>query len=212
MKKIKKAITLLAALIMSVSAFAACGGGGGNSTGNTDSANQGNPNEVQIYYWNSGYKLEFMKKIVADFNASQSSYTAKLDSDQNASTIIRSLDLGQANTYDLYFTMLNTNQYNKRFIKLDDVLDSKADGENVTIREKYYDYLLNGVKNTDGTTNFLTYGNGWCSIVYDADVIDGVKYKVPNTTGELETLVTALEGDDKKSVAFLQRPLQQRIS
>lgn len=202
MKKIKKAITLLAALIMSVSAFAACGGGGGNSTGNTDSANQGNPNEVQIYYWNSGYKLEFMKKIVADFNASQSAYTAKLDSDQNASTIIRSLDLGQANTYDLYFTMLNTNQYNKRFIKLDDVLDSKADGESVTIREKYYDYLLNGVKNTDGTTNFLTYGNGWCSIVYDADVIDGVKYKVPNTTDELETLVTALEGDDKKAWLF----------
>ena len=82
-----------------------------------------------------------MKKIVDDFNAQQSTYKAILDSDQNASTIIRSLDLGNANPYDLYFTMLNTNQYNKQFIKLDDVLDSKADGENVTIREKYYDYL-----------------------------------------------------------------------
>ena len=197
MKKLKKAVTLLAALTMSVSAFVACDGGNGGNGGN-----QGNPNEVQIYYWNSGYKLEFMKKIVDDFNAQQSTYKAILDSDQNASTIIRSLDLGNANPYDLYFTMLNTNQYNKQFIKLDDVLDSKADGENVTIREKYYDYLLNGVKNTDGTTNFLTYGNGWCSIVYDADVIDGVKYKVPNTTDELETLVTALEGDDKKAWLF----------
>ena len=123
-----------------------------------------------------------MRKIVADFNAQQSTYKAILDSDQNATPIIKSLELGDSNPYDLYFTMLNTSQYNKQFIKLDDVLDSKADGENVTIREKYYDYLLNGVKNADGTTNFLTYGNGWCSIVYDAYVIDGVKYKVPNTT------------------------------
>ena len=197
MKKLKKAVTLLAALTMSVSAFVACGGGNGGNGGN-----HGNPNEVQIYYWNSGYRLEFMKKIVNDFNASQTTYKAILDSSQDAAPIIKSLELGDSNPYDLYFTMLNTSQYNKQFIKLDDVLDSKADGENVTIREKYYDYLLNGVKNADGTTNFLTYGNGWCSIVYDADVIDGIKYKVPNTTDELETLVTALEGDDKKAWLF----------
>ena len=71
MKKLKKAVTLLAALTMSVSAFAACGGGNGGG-------NQGNPNEVQIYYWNSGYRLEFMKKIVNDFNASQTTYNAIL--------------------------------------------------------------------------------------------------------------------------------------
>ena len=147
MKKLKTAVTLLAALTMSVSAFVACGDGGNGGNG----GNHGNPNEVQIYYWNSGYRLEFMKKIVNDFNASQTTYKAILDSSQDAAPIIKSLELGDSNPYDLYFTMLNTNQYNKQFIKLDDVLDSKADGENVTIREKYYDYLLNGVKNADGT-------------------------------------------------------------
>ena len=112
MKKLKKAVTLLAALIMSVSAFAACDGGNGGG-------NHGNPNEVQIYYWNSGYRLEFMKKIVNDFNASQTTYKAILDSSQDAAPIIKTLDLGEANPYDLYFTMLNTNQYNKQFIKLE---------------------------------------------------------------------------------------------
>ena len=74
------------------------------------------------------------------------------------------------------------------FAKLDDVLDSKAEGESLTIRQKYYDYLLNGVKEADGTTRFLTYGNGWCGIAYNADYIDGTTYKVPRTTKELESL------------------------
>ncbi len=186
MKKFKKAITILSALVMGVTAFAACGG-------NSQSGeNKGDPNEIMIYYWNSGYGKEFMEKIVADFNASQTQYRADLTLESNAGTIIKSLESGNGNPYDLYFTMLNTSKYNDSFINLDDVLDSKADGESVTIREKYYDYLLNGVKEADGKTRFLTYGNGWCSLIYNADIIDGVKYAVPNTTDELETLVASI--------------------
>lgn len=186
MKKITKVVTAALAVAMSLFSFAACGKK--NNTANTAT-------DVQIYMWKSGYGSEFMKEIVDAFNKKQSEYKVTLETEENAATIIKTLSLGSSNTYDLYFTMLNTNQYNKDFAKLDDVLDYTVAGESMSIREKYYDYLLNGVKNADGTTNFLTYGNGWCGIVYNADIIDGEKYQLPRTTKELDDLTTELKGD-----------------
>ena len=151
--------------------------------------------DVQIYYWNSGYRLEFMQEIVENFNKKQNEYTVYLDYDSNATTITSTLSLGEDNTYDLYFTTLNNMMYKPDFITLDDVLTLKPDGENKTIGEKYNPQLLNALKNADGTTNFLSYGSGWCGIVYNADIIDGVKYEVPVTTDELEALTMDLEAD-----------------
>lgn len=186
MKKITKIMTAALAATFALVPFSACGGG----------TEGGDASTVEIYYWKSGLGGEFMTEIVKDFNNKQSDYVVKVEQEESASTIIQSLSLGRDNTYDLYFTMLNTTQYNNQFIKLDDVLDSTATGESKTIREKYYDYLLNGVKNADGTTNFLTYGNSWCGIVYNADIIDGDKYAVPNTTDELDKLVSKLKDDE----------------
>lgn len=151
--------------------------------------------DIQIYLWDSGYGSEFMIETVEGFNQAQSEYHATLDYTSSASTIISTLGLGSSNTYDLYFTMLNTNMYNKDFAKLDDVLDSPAFGETETIRSKYYPYLLKGVANADGTTNFLTYGNGWCGLVYNSEIVDDEKYFVPRTTNELSLLTAELAGD-----------------
>lgn len=150
---------------------------------------------VQIYYWNSGLGKEWIDEIVQKYNAAQTKYTVTLDYDENATTIINTLSLGDSNNYDLYFCMLNNMQYKEDFIKLDSVLDSNAYGESVKVREKYYPYLLNGVTERDGTTTFLTYGNSWCGIVYNSDIIDGVKYSVPRTTSELEVLTAKLKND-----------------
>ena len=170
MKKVTKVATALLAATLSVLPLASCKSKKKVANSSTD---------VQIYLWKSGYGAEFMKEIVADFNKKQDKYRVTLEYDESAATIIKTLSLGSSNTYDLYFTMLNTNQYNKDFENLDDVLDYTIAGENTTIRNKYYDYLSDGVKNADGTTNFLTYGNGWCGFVYNADIIDGVKYTLP---------------------------------
>lgn len=151
--------------------------------------------DVQIYYWNSGYRLEFMQEIVENFNKKQDEYTVYLDYDSNVSTITSTLGLGEDNTYDLYFTTLNNMMYKPDFITLDDVLTLKPDGENKTIAEKYNPQLLNSLKNADGTTTFLSYGSGWCGIVYNADIIDGRNYEVPVTTDELESLTMDLMED-----------------
>lgn len=193
MKKNVKIATAALAAAMSIVPLASCGGGDSNTPSNSAT-------EVQVYMWKSGYGSEFMEKIVDAFNKKQSEYKVTLETEENAKTIIETLSLGSSNTYDLYFTMLNTNQYNKDFIKLDDVLDYTVPGESMSIRDKYYGYLLDGVKNADGSTNFLTYGNGWCGIVYNADIIDGVKYKIPRTTQELNVLTTQIKGDSSTGV------------
>lgn len=186
MKKTKLLSVSLCALV----AFSAVGAVGCSKNDADNTATN-----VQVYYWNSGLGKEWIEEIVEKYNSVQTNYTATLDYDENATTIINTLSLGESNNYDLYFCMLNNMQYKEDFLKLDAVLDSKAFGEESTVREKYYPYLLNGVTEADGTNTFLTYGNSWCGIVYNTDVIDGVKYKVPRTTYELEVLTAKLKNN-----------------
>ena len=192
MKTVTKLATGALAMLMAFGAVGCGGDKGGNGGDNSQAAGK---TTVQMYYWKSGLGIEFMEKIVADFNAQSTEYFIDMDHDSSATTIMATLGLGKSNKYDLYFTMLNSMQYKPDFIKLDEVLDSTPTGETKTIREKYNPALLNGVKDADGTTNFLTYGNGWCGLVYNADIIDGVKYKLPVTTDELNYLTMDLTGD-----------------
>lgn len=187
MKKLKRLVACFLAFGMAFSLFA-CGGNG----------NDNSATDIQLYFWDSGYGSEFMENIVEAYNKSQDEYHVTLDIEADAATIILSLDLGKANTYDLYFTMLNTMQYNKDFATLDDVLDSNAKGENVTIRSKYDENILNGIVNSDGTNNTLSYGSGWVSIVYNKAMIS--EDRLPNTTKELELLAAELAGEKENSV------------
>lgn len=185
MKNFKK--LLIIALAACIAAFSTgCGGVGDVANTATD---------VQIYYWKSGYGVEFMQEIVNNFNSKQSEYTVHLDYNSNATTITSTLSLGEDNTYDLYFTMLNTMMYKSDFMLLDDVLALKPDGESKTIGEKYNPQLLSALKNADGTTNFLSYGCGWCGIAYNSDIIDGVNYLLPVTTDELEACIVDINND-----------------
>ena len=183
--KTTKRITMGFLALAMVLGTAGCGG---NTVSNSAT-------DIQIYYWKAGYGLEFMEEIVNNFNAKQSTYTAHLEHNSNATTITQTLDLGEDNTYDLYFTMLNSMMYKSDFINLDDVLTMTPESESKTIGEKYNQEILNALKNEDGTTSFLSYGSGWAGIAYNADIINGVDYEVPLTTKQLETLTMDL-GDD----------------
>lgn len=190
MKKLKiLSIVLAAVLALSV-------GAGCNKNQNANSSTA-----VQLYYWNSGLGRVWMQEIVDEFNEIQDEYTVEFSYDANASTIIQTLSLGESNTYDLYFTMLNTHNYDDDFANLDDVLDNPAYGETVDIREKYYSYLIDAFENPDGSTHFLNYGNTFAGIVYNTNIIDGEKYEVPRTTLDLEMLTIELSGDSELSNA-----------
>ncbi len=185
MKISKKIIIGIISLIITLCS-AGCGAGRDVPNSATD---------VQIYFWKAGYGLEFMQEIVNNFNAKQDEYKVHLDYDSNVTTVVSTLAAGDSNTYDLYFTALNSMTYKSDFITLDDVLTMTSDNENKTIGEKFDPAILKALKNADGTTNFLSYGKGWCGIVYNADIIDGVKYEVPVTTDELNVLTMDLGSD-----------------
>ena len=191
MRNTKRLMIGVLASIMTLGAF---GCDGGSTVPNS-------PTDIQIYYWKSGYGLEFMEEIVNNFNASQSTYTAHLEHDSNATTITSTLELGEENTYDLYFTMLSSMTHKSDFLTLDSVLDMTPNGESKTVGQKYNQEILRGLKNADGTTSFLSYGNGWCGFAYNADIIDGIDFEVPVTTKELEMLTMDLEADEALNAA-----------
>ena len=138
MKFWSRMLAVLLGITMICGAFVGCGGGGSKTENNTAT-------DIQIYYWKAGYGLEFMEEIVNNFNAKQSTYTAHLEHNSNATTITSTLSLGEDNTYDLYFTMLNSMMYKSDFINLDDVLAMTPNGESKTIGQKYNQEILNAL-------------------------------------------------------------------
>lgn len=190
--KIYKKIIALALASMSVLAVGAGCSGGGQTAGDEKT--------VQIYAWESGYGIEWLQKIVADFNAGQSEYKAELEYSSSASSVIDTLDLGKSNPNDLYFTMLQSSKYNTDFIDMTALLDSSPTGETGKIRDKYYPGLIDALKDKEGKEKFLCYGYGNASIVYNCDLIP--EEKVPNTTKELEILVTELSSSATKPWLF----------
>jgi len=174
----KKSVLLLLPILFATS-LSACGknGAGDNKT-------------IQLYMWNSGLDVDWMKQMVNDFNNSQSEFKVEATYSNSAQTIIQTLAAGSGNYYDLYFTMLNTYQYNKDFIDMDWILDEKVDGEDVTVKDKYYGDLLKANEGADGKHKFLNYGNTFISIVYNKTIIDKTSFKdaLPRTSNELKML------------------------
>lgn len=163
------------------------------SCGNNGGANQGDAKTIQIYVWDSGLGTSWLEKDVADFNASQTDYVAKLSSSTNAATIIKTLGLSESNPYDLYFTMLNTFQYNSNFANLDDVINSTVTGESKKIGDKFYDGYLDATADASGAHSMLSYGQTMVGIIYNRSLVKDSD--VPNTTDELEGLVSDLSGN-----------------
>ncbi len=181
----KKRLLVSATLsLLGASSLISCGGG----------IQEAEPNVIQIYAWESGLGMRWMKQIVEDFNASQSDYVATLETTTNSATIAKTLDLGTSNPYDLYFTSLGTFQHYSNFEVLDDVLAYRHEGESKTIEEKFYPGFLDAERDpNDGKYRLLNYGNTVGGIVYNADMID--ENEVPRTTDELSDLVLELKNE-----------------
>ena len=174
MKKLAKLSALVLALSLSVGLTAGC-----------NKQVVGDQYTIQLYMWDSGLGTDWMEEIIEDFNASQDTYTVLPEYTSAASAIISTLSLGTGNQYDLYFTMLNTMQYNEDFLDLSDFIKETLPGENASIKSKYYPDLLDGMYNADDTINTLSYGNCWCGILYNKTMIS--EDELPRTTDELAT-------------------------
>jgi ABC-type glycerol-3-phosphate transport system substrate-binding protein len=183
MKRIKKIALIAAALsILAVFGSSACDIGSGSAS------------EINIAFWKSGLGDKFINDVADAFRAKYPQYTVKLDISSDISLYNNHINLGaRYNQYDLFFTSRPKTGLDK-LEPLGDVLDTVIGAESKSIRGKYAPEVLEPLEKDNYL--YLPYSQIWTGLVYNADIINGVKYKTPNTTDELIALTTQLKNDN----------------
>ncbi len=181
MKKLMKKLVALVLGALLATSFIGCGEIGG--TKNADE------NTVQFYVWKSGFGVDWLEKIVDNYNKSQSQYKVDMDYTSDMNAVLSSLNLGTADPYDLYLTGLRTWSGTVPIMEdLTDVVDAKYGNESKTIREKINPAELNKFV-VDGKVTSLSLGGHVQGILYNYEMFDEYDLDVPKTTDELDTLV-----------------------
>lgn len=142
--------------------------------------------DIEINFWQSGFGVEFMNKIIEDFKAKYPDYNVAFNPNRSQTSVVQSLNDKEDDTVDLYFGSLdNLIAYEDMFEPLDDVYDTVVAGESVKIGDKFQDIVKNAYRKEDGHYYCMSYAGSALGILYNADIIDGINYTVPNTSDEL---------------------------
>ena len=186
MTKMKRTAAILMAAVVALTP-GACG----KTKSNNDKSAHNGGKEVEISYWNSGLGTDFMDEMIKAFNEKQSDWYVFYNATASSSAVTSTYLLDDVNTIDLY--MSNTIYDTSMMATLDDLLDSTADGDSVTLREKFYPSYLEYEKASDGHYYSLTWGGGVIGIVYNKKLFEkaGIK-ETPRTTDELVTVCDKL--------------------
>lgn len=187
----KKTTRAIAAVLAGVSALgcAACQSGSGNV--------ENDPNIIQIDYWKSGNGLDWLEDLIERFEVAYPEYKVAFDYTSQPGRMKNTIELGEKyNSIDLYVSQTPPSNYYQYFEPLDDILNNVATtAETKTVKDKLGEQVVKNLTEKNVHVYQLPYAKGICGLVYNADIIDGVNYSVPNTTDELETLVMALYDD-----------------
>ena len=177
MKTMKRIAALTLALILCAGCFAACG------NGNKPQGSGDAKKDIEIAYWNAGLGDQWLKDVIAAFNAKHPEYYVYYTASASAATINSTLELS-GNTVDLYFTSERADASD--FIPLDDMLNATAPGDSKPLIEKFNMNYLKNAQAADGHYYQLTYGGGVVGIVYNKTLFQqaGIT-ELPRTTNEL---------------------------
>ena len=161
--------------------------------------------EFTLKFWSSGLGTEFFHNLVSDFEK-DTGYKVKIEQNGDTNGMYDTLLLGAGyNPVDLYMYNGAGPAYFNYVEPLDDVINGYAYGESeVAGNKKIGEKLLPSVQkalqydiNGESRVYQLPYGGGWLGIVYNSEIIDGVQYKIPRTTGELVDLANRITVDKK---------------
>ncbi|MBQ2986470.1 MAG: extracellular solute-binding protein [Tyzzerella sp.] len=179
MRNMKKVTAFFLVTVMTLS-LAACGGTGGDKK--KDDYNGGK--EVEISYWNSGMGTKFLEEMCKTFNAKQSDWYVYFNATAASNAVTATYPLPDVDTIDLYMSGEVSDLSMK--VTLDDVLDSTADGDKKSIKEKFDASHLESEIAADGHYYSLTWGGGALAIVYNKTLFEkaGIT-ETPRTTDEL---------------------------
>lgn len=183
MKKRWKLVAVVLALALVMGCVAGCGNKGSEGgTGETD---------IQISYWNAGLGADWLYTVIDAFNEKYPEYNAYCDASADGAAASAAFGLEDTDTIDLYMT---PKPYDTTYMeKLNDVLDTKVNGESKTIKEKFdASYLLQ--EEYQGDYYSLTYGGGIIGFVYNKALLEkaGIT-QLPRTTDEFSMVCTALK-------------------
>lgn len=177
MRKGKKILAVLSVLTIMVSCLAGCGD-------NSKETTKGGAKEIEIAYWNSGLSTEWLDAMIEAFEDKYPEYHVTYTATASQTAVIAPFGKEGADTIDLY---LAAAQYDTTYTEpLDDVLDSKIDGESKTIREKFDPSYVDLETAADGKVHELTYGGGALGFVYNKKMFEKAGITtLPRTTDEL---------------------------
>ena len=125
--KMKKMVALMLVGVLSVGCLTGCGGS------QTSNQSKGDKVDVESSYFLSGMGKEWLEAVIEAFNKKYPEYNAFYNSSASVESSKSSFGLADVDTTDLYLTSAGTDLSD--LVPLDDVLDSKVEGETKTIRE-----------------------------------------------------------------------------
>ena len=184
MKKMKKIIALILTIIMSVSVLTACGGG-------ETKKNMKGREEIKISYWLSGLGEQWLKDVIAEFEASQEKYYVTYTTSPKASSVTSAFGMADMDEIDIYMTTkIEAIEYME---PLDDVLEATAEGDAKPLKDKFNQNYLAYEEAADGKHYTLTYGGGISNLYYNKDLFEKAGIvELPKTTDELTAVCDAL--------------------
>ncbi|RXZ83692.1 extracellular solute-binding protein [Paenibacillaceae bacterium] len=188
MKKIKRFLPMLLALVLALS-LAACGSNSPEpavekpdnkpqTTGNEEAKPQGDP--VKLSYWtNSRHDSEFIQEKIDHFNKTNTS-NIEVEMTVMADNYVQSLDLAfTSNQSPDIFAYPSREHYLKEYVE---PLNAYLEDD---IKEKFSGSIKEGVNMFEG--NIISLGNFGTTIrlVYNADVFEQLNLQPPKTLDEM---------------------------
>lgn len=186
MRRCKRIVAVILAGILMMGALSGC---------SKEQTADKNKKEIEIKIWQAGMGIKWLENVIEGFEKKYPEYTVKYTASADVAGVTAALGQSTIDSTDLYFALAT---YDEGYEPLDDLLDSKAEGETKTIREKFQPAYLNMIKNSaDGKIYSLTYGGGAVGIVYNKKMFDdaGIK-ELPRTTNELVGICDNLARND----------------
>lgn len=198
MRKTSKFVSMLLCLLMSFF-IVGCGGNSGtnsNIIGGNESYD-GEKTQIEIWLWESGVGKEYMEKIAGAFVKKNPQYYITIEATADSSFMDNKLPLNaELNTADILMSIKPSHSAIKAYaVPLNDLLESKVDGETKTILEKIGKGNADIIRYSDEKYYYLPYNHGLGGLCYNADIM--ADYYIPKTTDQLIELVDELVADKK---------------